>query len=182
MKLILIRHGETTGDKTNPHRTLTARGVRAVRRVCQVLAPYIGGRIVVICSPTARAVQSASIIKNIVKADMRQAELYISGEDKIEELLKLEGAARADKVATYLSSHHHDSVGIEAPTSLTRRWENIFGVYGRTHDTVIAVSHGGALDAFTLHCKSFDLIKKSYQRYFDYADYVIGDLNTSHKL
>src|SRR3989338_7124599 len=61
-KILLIRHGETEKDKSNPSRGLTEKGISQIRLVSKVIRPFISSNTQILSSDTNRAKQTAQII------------------------------------------------------------------------------------------------------------------------
>ena len=161
-RLILVRHGQTTPDKSNPDRRLFSAGIRQVKALSRRLRPLLIHPAIILHSPAHRAHQTAQILaQELAIPSLRPAPLRIKNIN----LLQLKGRRPAQ---AYLSLNQHGN--IESPQDLVGRWLKIFNSI--KHATVIAVSHEASLEAFFYHQTTFKLERKSFRKFFDYADFA----------
>ena len=160
-RLILVRHGQTTKDKTNPDRGLSPRGIIQVKALSQRLQSLVIPPTIILHSPTHRAQQTASIIAKTFHANTKPADLRLKNID----LLQLKGMQPAP---AYLNLNQYGN--IESPPELVNRWLKIFNSIN--HTTVIAISHEASLEAFFYHQTRFKLEHKSFRKFFNYTDFA----------
>lgn len=160
-KLILVRHGQTTQDKTNPDRGLSPSGIIQVKILSQRLQSLVIQPAIILHSQTHRAQQTAFIIARRLHINTKPADLRLKNID----LLQPKDARPAQ---AYLSLNQYGN--IESPQELVDRWLKIFNSVN--HSTVIAISHESSLEAFFYHQIVFKLEYKSFRKFFGYADFT----------
>lgn len=160
-RLILVRHGQTTKDKTNPDRGLSSRGIIQVKLLSQHLQPLVIQPAIILYSQTHRAQQTAFIIARRLHINTKPTDLRL----KNIHLLQPKGIRPAQ---AYLGLNKYRD--IESPQELVDRWLKIFNSVN--HSTVIAISHEVSLEAFFYHQAVFRLERKNFRKFFDYADFA----------
>mgnify|MGYP006305536605 CR=1 FL=1 len=154
MKLLLIRHGETTGDIEDRYGGtyddhLTERG----REQLQQTAQNLKGQVVdmIFHSPLRRAAESAEIISQHINAPMTEvAGLKERSHGVLGGLTKAEALEQyPDAVAAYKNPMNTDPGG-EAWDDFKARVVNVFEEIIATseaagHQTIIILAHGGSL-------------------------------------
>lgn len=153
MKIYLIRHGETTGDIEDRfggdyEDELTEKGREQARELGEMLKDK--NIEIILHSPRVRAVQTARIVSDILKApteeihDFRERNNYgvLTGFVKSEGAEKFpEEFAKIEKDRTY-----HDVKGSESYEALKERVLAAFDVVEKRGEKVIAiVTHGGVI-------------------------------------
>lgn len=171
-RLILIRHGQTQKGKNEPERTLTLEGEDRIAEAADKLYPYILGPVIILYSPTLRTRQSAIIIGEVLDCEnIWSADLRMIGPELIASRANAGSLLGIPAAAVYMQKMHDQPVQIETPEQLVNRFNEIFNSYAE--DTVIAVSHEPALNTFIKSIKGFNTVFKSFDRSFDYADFII---------
>ena len=165
-KIILVRHGQTIQDKSNPDRGLSPVGIKQVSNLAQSLNLSIISPAVILHSNTHRAAQTAHIIgQSLSITNICSANLRIQHIDKIAQLI------RHHPAQAYLSLKRYHHYGVESPAQLTKRWLKIISPLKAK--TIILVSHEASLEAFLYSQKIFNVKHKSFNQFFDYADYAL---------
>ena len=160
-RLILVRHGQTTPDKSNPDRGLSPHGIIQIKALSLLLQPLIIKPTIIIHSPTYRAKQTARIIAKQLSIRTKTANLRLKNVGNLQ-------PGNIRPAQAYLSLNQYGN--IESPQKLVNRWLKIFNSV--THTTVIAISHEASLEAFFYHQTTFKLERKSFRKFFDYADFA----------
>ncbi len=150
MKILLIRHGETTGDIEDRYGgwyddDLTELGVRQLQETARKMAPELIDKI--FCSTLKRAVQSAEIINEQLKTDLVTLEGLkernygvLGGLTKEQALLEYPEAVELHK-----NPENSDPEG-EAYVDFNRRvLETFKEIAGQKYEKVAIVSHGGPI-------------------------------------
>lgn len=170
-QVILIRHGETEKDKSNPSRGLTSKGVKQILDSALHIGPLLKGSVAIICSKTPRARQTADIIaKQLQIENVSVHDLRIQGAKNIEEtIMKNNSTSRPAKV--YLTQiKNYEKYQVESPAELSKRWTQI--LTKTLVQTVIVVGHEASLEAFLYNQKTYTLIKKNFRKYFNYGNWA----------
>ncbi len=171
-KLILVRHGQTTSNKSNPDRGLSPRGVKQVINLASKLRSSIIIPAAIIYSTTKRASQTAHILGRYLSiTDISPAPIRIKNVDNIALIIKHQQKQGITPAQAYLSLGNYKKYGVESPAQLAKRWLNI--IKPIKAQTIILVSHEASLDAFLRFQYRFRLNQTSFDQFFDYADYAI---------
>lgn len=174
MHIILIRHGETSKDKTLNDRELTRYGIAQIKSRAKELGFILEGETIILHTPAFRAKQSASILAKILKhSETMTADLRISNIDLLADEIErsLKQGLRVAEVYLSHSDQKLQDMGIETPRHLYRRWMSIFQKY--RNKNIICVSHEGSLEAFCSIQNRLKCVHKTFDKYFDYSDYII---------
>ena len=170
-KILLIRHGETEKDESNPSRGLTEKGISQIRLVSKVIRPFISSNTQILSSDTNRAKQTAQIIGETLSIkDLHILPLRIVGAENIREIVWENEKRKIRPTKTYLSLENYKELNIESPIELAKRWTKELNSINAK--TLIVVGHEASLEAFLYNQKVFKLVCKSFKTYFDYGDWA----------
>jgi broad specificity phosphatase PhoE len=161
-RLILVRHGQTTPDKTNLNRGLSPHGIIQVKALSLRLQLLIIKPTIIIHSPTQRAKQTAQIIAKQLSIRTKTANLRLKNVGNLQ-------PGNIRPAQAYLSLNQYGN--IESPPELVNRWLKIFNSIN--HTTIIAISHEASLEAFFYHQTALKLEHKSFRKFFSYADFAL---------
>lgn len=146
-KIIVIRHGETEADKTNPTRKLTPLGISQINMAAKKIEKEVKGKIaLIVCNNTFRTIQSAQILsRNLgLKFIVAKANLRIKVVD-----------------------------GKEVPSriNMARRFLWVVKKYNYANILII-VGNGGALESF-INYQTIYKPSRKISRELKYAEFVI---------
>ena len=171
-RLILVRHGETFQDKTDPERVLTVKGIENTIKLGRILKGLVSGKVVILCTNKKRAVESAKIIaKELGTGDIETADLRIQNLELLKDLIEKNEKEGIRPARTFLSLAKDQLGNVESREDFANRLAKIFDL--RKEKTIIAVSHEASLEAFLYGQKKFGVVKKSFKKYFDYSDFAL---------
>lgn len=151
MKIIIIRHGETTSDVENRYGGdyddhLTEKGVKEAKALTAKLANY---KIqIIFSSPWIRAKETAAILKNVLNCDLRivddlrERNTYgiLTGMEKTEAKNKY------PELVELIKDRRNTIDGAESHDHFSRRVENAFNqITEKPFDTIAIISHGGVI-------------------------------------
>lgn len=174
-KLILIRHGETTKDKSDEKRVLTSNGIARSKELAQELSSHIENtnKTVIIHTGKLRSIETAVLvahnndITNIEQLNFRIKHLGI-----LSNQLNSAKDASESLVECYLKLHKQ-FLEIENKkdyiTRIEKELEKVFQIY----DLVIAVSHEVSMEVFIEYSVKYDLIIKTFGTTTNYSDYAV---------
>ena len=166
--IILVRHGETEKDKTNPERNLTARGVAQMISSAKKLKPIIKGiNTVLITTNTLRAQRSAQIISEELNIPV----VAIFNDLRVENLDQLGEIPDKELFEKYFQQKNLPK-SIPTPKEMAKRF--IKAVQSQNSEVVIVVGHGIALECYDFYQKQF---KSSLPNLFelDYGNFIVLD-------
>jgi len=171
-RLIFIRHGQTQQGKGEPERTLTPEGEDSIATAADKLYEYIIGEVLILHSPTLRTRQSANIIGEVVDCDdIRSADLRVIAPELIASKANASDLLGIPAAAVYMQKMHYQPVQIETGEQLVNRFNELFNTLPQ--ETVIAVSHEPAINAFIKYVLGFKVLYKSYDQSLGYADFIV---------
>lgn len=152
--LYLIRHGETSNNllglcgKLTNNDLLTNNGIEQIKKTSILLAGRDSALPLIVCSPLARAVQSAKIIANSTKStiiqDTRLGEFNAGewGVYPMKDALKLLNEVSENEMPCFRPP------GGESWTDMEKRLKDVFQEY-IPQPIVIFVTHGGPMRILT---------------------------------
>lgn len=152
MKILLIRHGETTGDLEDRYGGfyddhLTEKGVQQLKETAEKLQSVPVDAI--FSSSLIRAQESAEIINTVLKTrievldGLRERNYGVLGG-----LTKTEALEKYPEVVNLHKDPQNTDPGGESWTEFTNRvLETFFNITSSPHQTVIILGHGGSIKA-----------------------------------
>ncbi len=165
--IILVRHGETEKDKTNPERSLTARGVTQMVSCAKKLEPIINRKnAVIITTNTLRAQRSAQIISKELKIpvvaifnDLRVENLDLLGEvpnkQLFEKYFEQKGLPKSIPTPKEMAERFMKAVQSQNPS-----------------EVVIVVGHGLALESFAYYQERLKSSLANLSE-LDYSEFIV---------
>jgi broad specificity phosphatase PhoE len=143
--IIIVRHGETTKNKTNSDRGLTLVGrkqmVLSATKIKKLLSPK--GKIAIVFGNSRRTMLSANIISTMLNNSV----VFSSPN------LRLEGFSRfaerlSNPVQRYIESSLNNKLPeyVETPAIAINKFNSVTDSLLSRFDVIIVVSHGGFLD------------------------------------
>ncbi len=173
--LILIRHGETGDNKSDPKRALTKEGQRKVGEVALLLSRNFKDKeFLILTTDTYRAVQTSNILaKELTVNKIVKSKLRILNLDNLRSIIQSNEKKRIRPAKTYLSMPDNQLKELEVETSdqVFNRWTKLIKDFKAKN--VIIVSHECSLEAFLSKQKGYTVIRKSFKKYFNYGDFAI---------
>lgn len=170
--LILIRHGETEKDKTNPNRKLTKNGKKQVKSTCKKLKPHLKNlKGIVITSDRLRALETA----NIVSKEFGIKIVKEISNSSVENITILENEKPIDLDLTfYYFKNYIDGKlpkAIPSPKTISRRIMRVIGKFVNP-GFIIVIGHGIALESLAVFQNKYKLVGK-LNKELEYGDYLI---------
>lgn len=156
MRILLIRHGETTGDVEDKYGGfyddhLTSKGQSQLRETADRLK---GEKIdVIFTSSLIRAQESAKIINTVVTAEVVVLEgLKERNYGILGGLTKEEAKAKyPEAVELHKDPKNTDPQGESQEDFINRVLETFKTISGESYGTVVAISHGGPIKTILRH-------------------------------
>lgn len=173
--LILMRHGETTQIKSDPRRGLTPEGMLKVAKIAGLLKNQFKEKeFAIVLSATERARETGKILsKNMKITSVIERNMRILNLDHITDKIKQNEGKNIRPAKTYLSldKKYLELNNVETPEELVIRWNNL--IHEINKENVIIISHECSLEAYYYYQQSLKLVKKTFNKYFDYSDFAI---------
>lgn len=171
-KIILIRHGESERDKTNPDRKITPRGIRQIQKAAYDIIPVVNGKkCEIISTATVRTVQSAKIISEKLGIPYSKTSPNL----RVENINVLEKKYPKEKDITFLYFKIFEKgvlpQEIPSPKIVVKRFFKAFKGLA-DNEIAIVVGHSGALESFALYQDLF-LSKTKLKRELKYGEFIV---------
>ena len=167
-KIIIIRHGESEKDKSNPLRGLTEKGKKQIAETGVVLKKLAANQSVeIISSTTPRAVQTAEIFAKALEAPFTKRFCNLRVEN-IEQVSR----NQENLTAKYFEAFAKKALPFKVPSprAMVRRFLDAVGASNA--EIVIIAGHSGALEAFAAFQTIFTSEKK-LERELKYGEFIV---------
>jgi len=175
--LILMRHAETTKNKSNLNRGISVKGKKLHTRKSEELLSKVTdmSNARMFCSESKRAVQSAMITKKIVRTtkSITIDKFRLNNIENIEDIIQSNSLRGWTPAQTYLQliASAKKGLEVESPDVLIARWDKLTKETGP--NVILIISHECSLEAYLYFQKGYKLQVKSFDKYFGYSDYAI---------
>jgi len=155
--IILIRHGQSQRDKSDPKRKLTQTGAKQIFSTAKEVHhyfPQISNSLEIFTSNTTRTIMSADIL----------AKYFIVSEVKIitcirvENIDLIETMTNGDVTAEYFDLYKSDQLPkmVSPPALIAAKFTEVVSKSSQSTENLIIVGHGCALEAFAYYQEIFE--------------------------
>ncbi len=169
--IVLIRHGESQKDKSNPDRKLTIKGRKQVASAAKAIASIAdNGKIKIICTNTTRTTESAQIFSKIMKLNFETIQVNL----RVKNIEKLKTGNTEDLTFKYFKMFDKNNLPEEvtSPILLARRFLRITLRFNNFYKTLILVGHAGGLESIANYQKVF-LPSQPIKKELGYGEFIV---------
>jgi broad specificity phosphatase PhoE len=150
--IILVRHGQSQKDKSNPQRKLTSTGAKQILNTSKEiynLFPSVKVSLEIFTSNTTRTIMSANILANYFKI----GEVKTSANIRVKNIDLLETVTDEDITVKYFSLFENNQLSktITPPPIVAARFLKVVTKINESTENIIIVGHGTALEAFAYY-------------------------------
>lgn len=172
--IVLIRHGESEKDKTNPQRGLTSRGKNQIKNASEKIKKIISGSSKIVSTATVRTEQTAQIISGIlgVNFETTSINLRVDNFDLIEE----EFGKVSDIVFKYFGKFENGKMDsrITSPVEILNRFNKLIKKF--KCENLIIVGHSAALECFIEYQDRF-IANTNFKKELEYGEFIVLSRN-----
>lgn len=168
-KIILIRHGESEKDKTNPNRNITTKGIKQIRLSSIKIKRVIKNEnSLIICSNTLRTKNSGQIISEKLGLDLVVSKSNL----RVQNIQLLERKKRV-LLLDYFESFQKGTLpkSIPSPIKVANRFLMLVKKYSK-YESLIIVGNSGGLESFITYQKKF-IPDSPFKRELKYGEFVV---------
>lgn len=170
-QVIIIRHGETEKDKSNPERDLTPNGKQQIIKTSKEIRKFIqGSKIALITTNFKRSIHSGEIIKKelaINEKTIRYNDLIV------ENINSLNPEMNLDLTFSYFKSSNDGMLpsNIPTPQVVAQRFLDLIAATVGP-ELLIIVSHSGAIESFINYQNQY-ISNKRIKKELKYGEFVV---------
>ncbi len=174
-RIVLIRHGQTEKDKTNPNRKLTEIGRNQIIETCKIISKKVPGirkNLEIFSSNTNRTIESAMLIRQFfgLKSITKFSNMRVLNIDS----WITNSACERDVTARYFDSYLSYNLPneVSTPKFVAESFlENLNKVRNQTKNVII-IGHGSALESFAFFQTRYKPSTR-FVKELDYGDWLL---------
>lgn len=182
--IILVRHGETTKDKSDSNRRLTSRGKADMKLTAKKIQKFINCDVTLTSANNNRAIESAEILSTCLKIPFKKDislevdSFLIKSWDPIKKLQVSDTNYKdRDLTEIYFDLYQKDMLpkDVTSPEIVGQKFYKIIKNLKLTTKCLIIVANGGSLESAAFY-QSFYVPKfgdKLYQKPINYSEFII---------
>lgn len=170
--VVVIRHGETTANKTDPKRGLTDLGAKKTNAQAEKIKAIIGTRKTeIVCTKTTRSIESAEILSSILDSPIRAKKYDL----RVDRLYLLESSGDELILEKYINATNGNKLPakVPSPKTVARRFLGAIVESEPEVEVLVVVSHSIAIEAFLRYQSVYSSDKKTINSQLDYSDFVV---------
>lgn len=168
--IILVRHGETTQDKEDPERGLTARGKAQMINVARILSKVIDGKkSVIVCTSTKRSIQSAFILADDLAIPLIKSKRQL----RVKNIKQIIPVKKISLTSYYLELYRKGKLPkfVTTPGKIVENFFHEMKNLNKSYETIIFVGHSGGLESILNFQSKYNVVGE-YLSEFNYGDFV----------
>lgn len=175
-KIIVVRHGKTHDDKSDPNRTLTEEGIEELQKTRDEVSKHLQGEVGYFTTNKKRAIDTLMHITGSAMIDRNEWNFKVDSGEKFDKVVA-EGRSKGITPAyLYMELDNYEQWDVESPQELQQRWRDYLLTTGEL-DTALIITHEGAIEAFVETNEDYDETETNREgRYFGYGEFAILQL------